>query len=62
YGKPQVPKRGNDSGIGGNGNGGDEEEALTYLKKVNGVFHDHIFLDVIKDFKAKRYIMCPYLG
>ncbi|KVH92744.1 Histone deacetylase interacting, partial [Cynara cardunculus var. scolymus] len=58
---------GGGSGAGGGAGGGSSSQklttndALTYLKEVKDMFHDQrekydMFLDVMKDFKAQRYI------
>ena len=72
YGQPQVPGGsggGGGSGSGGGGGGGGggtsqkltTNDALTYLKEVKDMFQDQrekydMFLDVMKDFKAQRYL------
>ncbi|KVI02470.1 Histone deacetylase interacting [Cynara cardunculus var. scolymus] len=72
YGQPPVPGGGEEiaGGVGAGGGGGGASsaqklttnDALTYLKEVKDMFQDQrekydMFLDVMKDFKAQRYII-----
>ena len=72
YGQPPVPAGGEEvaGGVGAGGGGGGASsaqklttnDALTYLKEVKDMFQDQrekydMFLDVMKDFKAQRYII-----
>lgn len=70
YGQPQAPAGaggvGSGSGAAGGGGGSTQKlttnDALTYLKEVKDMFQDQrekydMFLDVMKDFKAQRYLI-----
>ena len=64
YGPPQVPGGGGEGAGGGGASSAQKlttNDALTYLKEVKDMFQDQrekydMFLDVMKDFKAQRYI------
>lgn len=65
-GQPHIPGAGGGGGGGGGAQKLTTNDALSYLKEVKDMFQDQrekydMFLDVMKDFKAQRYTVFPYL-